>query len=316
MIWNDFLTIVNEYDSFLITSHLSPDGDCVGTQLAMYWFLDYRGKDVVIYNHDTVPWKFSFLKNSDKIKTTHPGRSFDVLIVLDSSNPQRLGWEIESISPKVIVNIDHHRDNSRFGDFNFVSKGAASGEILYTMFNACQIQFPEHVAEDLYVAIMTDTGGFRFSNTNSNILRICADLAEKGAHCADIFESVYASNSKAGMCLLSRIWSTIDFHLDDRVCSMSLALNLVEELGAAYSDSEGMADLTITVASVNVGVFVKHTPTQTHFSLRSKGIYDVGKMAKRIYGGGGHCNAAGCTIEEPVETAFPKMLAIIKEGLD
>jgi len=315
MTWSELDGMVRANGSFLISTHLNPDGDCIGSQLAFAWYLGTLGKRVAIYDQDPVPYKFAFLAGADRITTTRPDGPFDALVVLDASNLKRLGWEGAETAARQIINIDHHRDNTRFGALNIVQPVSATGQILYHLFEEGDVRYPQDVAEALYAALMTDTGGFRFSNTTADVLRVCAGLAERGADPAGIFERVYASSTLNGMQLHARVWPTLAFHLDGRVCSMELPMNLVQELGATYGDSEGMADLTLMAEKVQVGVFVKHTERQTHFSLRSKNHVDVSRMARRVPGGGGHVNAAGCTIDEPIATALPRMLAIIGQEL-
>jgi phosphoesterase RecJ-like protein len=316
MIWSRLHEILHRNNAFLISTHVSPDGDCIGSQLALAWYLTANGKSVTVYNHDPVPTKFMFLEGTRHIEVEKPSGPFDVLVILDCSNPDRLAWDgYRAIAPTV-VNIDHHRDNIRFGDLNIVENCAATAEIIFRYFAAHDVQYPQHVAEDLYAAIMTDTGAFRFSNTTASVLSICAELVEKGANCSRIYENVYASYSREGLLLLSRIWSTLSFHLDNRVCTMELPLKLIDELGATYGDSEGVADLTTVVDGVEVGMLIKHTENQTHFSLRSKNQVDVGRIAKKVTGGGGHSNAAGCTIEAPIEQALPEMLDLIRQELE
>jgi phosphoesterase RecJ-like protein len=316
MTWPDLDAILRGNTSFLITTHVNPDGDCIGSQLAVLWYLESLGKQVTVFDRDPVPGKFAFLQNSGRIITEQPAGPFDVLIVLDCSNPDRLGWEGSGRVARHIVNIDHHRDNTNFGALNIVLPRAATAEILCGLFAEGAVDYPTHVAEALYAAILTDTGGFRFSNTSAAVLRVCAGLAERGADCAGIYERVYAFSSQAGMRLHAAMWPSLAFHAGGRICTMELPLRLIEELGATYGDAEGMADLTIMAEGVQVGVFVKHTDRLTHFSLRSKSNdIDVGSIARMVKGGGGHVNAAGCTMEEPVDTARPRMLAIIEREL-
>jgi phosphoesterase RecJ-like protein len=316
MIWNELKELINANHRFLISSHLSLDGDSVGSQLAFYWYLKSLGKDVEIYTHDPVPAKFRFLNNSSMVKNTKPEGSFDVLAVLDCSNLGRLGWTGQDSIAKHIIDIDHHRDNSRFGDVNIVqTDAAATGELIFQLLKSCDSEFPPYVAEALYTAIMTDTGGFRFSNTNSRILRICADLADKGADCAKIYQKVYSSHSQHALLLQSHIWSSLKFYFDGKLCCMEMPFSVLEKLGAQYGDSEGMADYTTTAEGVEVGILVKYTDNETHVSLRSKGCIDVGKIAQKVKGGGGHSAAAGCTIPLPYETAFPQILKIIEQEL-
>ncbi|MGA2508287.1 MAG: DHH family phosphoesterase [Chitinispirillaceae bacterium] len=317
MIWNNLSDLIKRYSTFLVSSHLSLDGDCVGSALAFFWYLTSLGKKVMIYNKDPVPAKFAFLQNAEVIRSGKPPEGVcEALVVLDCSNLRRLGWDTAGYAGLPSINIDHHRDNTLFATVNTVDKHAsATGELIYRFFTDTHIAFPPGVAEALYAAIMTDTGGFRFPNTTSRILHICADLAEKGADPSKIYEKVYASHSATALLLQSRVWSTLRFVLDGKVCCMEMPLGLLDELGAPYSDSEGLADCTITAADAEVGILTKYTETETHFSLRSKGAVDVGRIAQKIPGGGGHSSAAGCTIRLPHAEALEQMLAIVKQEL-
>jgi phosphoesterase RecJ-like protein len=316
MIWNEIENVIKNNQSFIISSHMSLDGDSIGSQLSFYWLLKSLGKDVVIFDKDPVPSKFLFLQNSAQFTNIKPERHFDVLVVLDASNPSRMGWENPIAIASTVINIDHHRDNSHFGNHNVVqTSAAATGELIYQFFTETGVNYPPFVAETLYTAIISDTGGFRFSNTNSRILRVCADLAEKGAECSKIYERVYSTHPRRALVLQSRIWSTLKFFHDNRVCIMELPLKVLDEVGAVYSDSEGMVDYTITAEGVEVGMMLKYSDSETHFSLRSKGRIDVGKIAQKVPGGGGHYSAAGCTIKEPRDQALALMLSIIAQEL-
>jgi bifunctional oligoribonuclease and PAP phosphatase NrnA len=317
MTWSDLRNFIDGHTSFLISSHLSLDGDCVGSELAFSWYLVSLGKKAVIYNQDPVPAKFAFLRDAGRISTgVPPSGGFDALAVLDCSNPRRLGWDPGALSDLPSVNIDHHRDNTRFGTVNIVDTHAsATGALICRFFRDERIDFPPHVAEALYAAILTDTGGFRFPNTTAAILRTCAELADKGADPSKVYEKIYASHSATALLLQSRVWSTLAFYLDGKVCCMEMPLALLDELGAPYSDSEGLADCTITGSDVEVGILIKYTETETHFSLRSKGSVDVGRIAQKIKGGGGHSSAAGCTIMLPHGAAFEQMLSIVRQEL-
>jgi phosphoesterase RecJ-like protein len=311
MTWAKLRDLAEGNHRFLISSHVNPDGDSIGSQLAFYWYLRSLGKEVTVYDRDPVPTKLAFLADANVITTRPPAGPFDVFVVLDSSNPRRLGWKgVDTVAPRVI-NIDHHRDNTLFGDCTIVdTDAAATGELIHDFFIDQAIDFPPPVAEALYTAIMTDTGGFRFANTNGRVLRVCAELADRGADCARAHRHVYASHSPNGLLLRSRIWSTLRFHFDTRLCTMELPVAAIDELGASYGDAEGMADMTVTAVGTEVGMLMKYTDTETHFSLRSNGKVDVGRIARDV-GGGGHECAAGCTMHLALDTARRRMLEII-----
>jgi phosphoesterase RecJ-like protein len=312
MIWSELDSIIETNSTFLLSSHMGLDGDCVGSQLAMYWYLTSLGKKAVVYNNDPLPDKFKFLTNAGVLSNERPQGPFDVLVVLDCSNPSRLGWTGWKEMGTTVINIDHHRDNVLFGAVNIVKKdSAATGQIIYELFTQKKLAYPPYVAEALYTAVMTDTGAFRFSNTNGDILRICADLCDHGANSSEIYAKVYASFSANGLLLQSKIWSTLTFYNGGSICSMEMPYSLIKQIGANYGDSEGMADLTITGVGVEVGMLIKYNETETHFSLRSKSRIDIGRIAQSVPGGGGHSCAAGCTMYLPYDKAKKLMLEMI-----
>jgi len=316
MTWSELNDLFRKHTSFLISSHLSLDGDSVGSQLALGWYLRSLGKEVTVFDVDPVPHKFAFLADAGLIVHEKPRRAFDVLVILDCSNLDRMGWNgCREIAP-VMVNIDHHRDNTSFAPHNIVNEhAAATAELLYRFFADQRVHYPREVAEALYAAILTDTGGFRFSITTSEIFRMCADLADRNIDCASIYQHSYDSHTPQGLLLWSRIWSTLQFHLDGRVCTIELPLAVIDELGASRSDCEGMADYTIMAQGVMVGMFIKYRDNETHFSLRSRGSVDVGKIAHSVAGGGGHSGAAGCTIKMPFAAARAMMLELLRKEL-
>ncbi len=316
MTWSKLKETIESHDSFILSSHVNPDGDCICSQLALYWYICSLGKQAVIFNTNPVPSKFHFLENSDKIVTDHPSKKFDVLVILDASNPGRIGWEGYEEIASYIVNIDHHKDNSRFGHLNIINcDAAATSLMLYEFFQACSISYPSSIAETIYAGILTDTGGFAFSNTDKEVLRICAGLAELGADCSEIYRKIYSSYSTQGLKLRAKIWSTLKLYHNNRICSMEISTEQIDNLGIFYGDIEGMSDQALIGSDVEVGLFIKYSEDTTHFSLRSKGTVDVGKIAQAIPGGGGHTCAAGCTIDLPLDKAIEKMLAMIKEKL-
>ncbi len=317
MTWPELDALFRANQTYLITSHRSLDGDSVGSQVSLAWYLRQLGKSVVLYNADPVPEKFRFLQGaSDIVNVQHPG-FFDVLIVLDCSNPDRLGWDNILSIAKTCVNIDHHRDNGRFGNHNFVDIGAAAtGEILADFLHTVYGTLPQTTAEALYTAIMSDTGGFRFSNTNDTVLQACSRLALEGAQPHELYRKIYETKSVNALKLWAQIWNTLSFYFDGKLCVLSLNLPLIEQMGAVYGDTEGAADVTVQALGVEVGIFIKYKDNEAHFSLRSQGRVDVGRMAQKIKGGGGHSCAAGCTMYLPYEEAHATMLELIKEELD
>ncbi len=317
---SDFFKCIDENRSFLITSHVNPDGDSIGSMLALDWIIRSRGRESRVCNTDGVPEKFSFLENSDLFTPPPDSGAFDVLIIIDSSNPDRVGWDTGKIDVKSVINIDHHRDNSEFGDINIVDpRASASCQILFQVLSAEGIDMGRPLVDYLYTGILSDTGGFRFSNTTQDILRVCADLMDHGVDHQKIYNSIYSSLSANGLLLRARIWSTLHFYASNTVACIEMPESAIEETGATYSDAEGMVDMLLTSKDVKIGVFMKYSDKEAHFSLRSSAAenpVDVGRIAKSVPGGGGHTCAAGCTIPLPRNKAKHKILQIIEDELE
>ena len=318
MIWSDLQALCLAHSTYVIASHQGPDGDCIGSELALHWYLTSLGKHARIVNSGPIPDKFKFLDPHGLVEQSDVPPVADVLVICDSSNLSRQGWAaLDPAAYKAIINIDHHRDNSLFGTVNYVDGDvAATGVLLCRFFTGIKVEFPPAIAAVLYTAIMTDTGAFRFSNTTAEVLEICADLIRRGAQSAELYKQVYASWSAAGVLLKARIWSSMQFYSNNRVCSVEYPLDLIKALGATYGDAEGMADCTVLATSVQVGILIKYQPAETHFSLRSNGTVDVGQIAAlMVPGGGGHRNAAGCTLKIPLEEAKARLLSLIEQEL-
>lgn len=317
MTYSNLFDCIDKNHTFCISAHQSPDADSVGSQLAMYWYLTSQGKEVTIFNSDVVPAKFSFLQDAEKITAITPETQFDVLIVLDSSNLDRIGWGKAADHARFIIDIDHHRDNSRFGGISIVDRSAAATcQILYELFRDYGVAIPRHVADALYAGILADTGGFQFENTTSTVLRDAAELIDLGASNYHIYRSLFSSLSTQGMKIRAEIWSTLEYYADGKIGVMYLDESRLTELGADKGDTEGMSDLAATGRGVEVGMLIKKSAAGVHFSLRSSGRIDVGAIAAMLPGGGGHSCAAGCsTSEMTVDEARGFILAKVIEVL-
>lgn len=317
MTYNSLFDCIHKNQSFCISAHRSPDADSVGSQLAMFWYLTSLGKEVTIYDSDPLPSKFAFLQNAEKVTADVPTQKFDVLIVLDSSNLSRIGWDNASEAAHTIIDIDHHRDNSRFGDISIVDDtAAATCQILYEIFRDSGIEIPSFVADALYAGILADTGGFQFENTTSTVLRDAAELIDLGASNYKIYKELFSSLSVQGMQIRAEIWSSLEYHADGKVGVMFLDESRLKVIGADKGDTEGMSDIAATGRGVEVGMLIKKSPQGVHFSLRSSGRVDVGSLATLFPGGGGHSCAAGCTTTDMgIEEARDFMLSKVKEVL-
>lgn len=300
--------------SVLIAIHEAPDGDAVGSMLAMGAALRLIGKDVVMYSHDPIPVKHRFLSGWEKVisdTTLLEGKIFDLFIMLDCGDRNRCGkFMTEYKGYNKLVNIDHHVSNSMFGDINYVEHSSScKGEEVYSVIKTLMSNIPTDVATALLTAIYDDTGGMRYISTTSHTLRVAAELVDSGANCSKVSEQLFFSVSKQKVELMSRVFSTLTFCEDSKIAYMVMRLEDLERTKALTEDSEGLIDIPRSVAGVEVAFLVKEVAKDKYkFSFRSRGKVDLNEFCSN-YGGGGHKVAAGCTINSGLDHALASVLA-------
>jgi len=299
MIWTELNEIIEKNHSFLISSHENQDGDSVGSQLAFYKYLKSLGKNARIYNKDKSLQKFIFFKDYDAISNIEPEQKFDVLVLLDCSNPQRCGIEnIETRFADKTVNIDHHGDNSMFATVNCVDvNAAATCKILYDFLTENRISYDCDIANYLLCGIITDTGGFHFNNADGELYLIAHNLVKRGADNTLLFKKMFASNTIAALSIRAKIWETLKFYADGKISVISMPKSLITDFGADSSATDGMSNAVLGGEGVEVGIFARYDENETQFSLRSAGKIDVCEIAASCGKGGGHKFAAGCTVK-------------------
>lgn len=302
---------IHEGNRFLITSHVRLDGDALGSELALYHLLKQRGKQVVVFNEDPTPANYRFLPGSDIIVNEITGvDGFDVVFVLDCGELKRVGKLAAKMGNAVtIVNIDHHVSNGGFSQISWVDPSASStGELIFKLIAWMGDRVTEEIATNIYTAILTDTGGFRYGNTTSEAFRVASFLVERGADPQFIAQRVYENNPVEKLLLLAKVVQTLEFALDGKVGMMLVRQRDFEETGAMPEYTEGFVDLPRTVDSVLVSVlFTELSRDEFKISLRSKDMYNVESVA-RIFGGGGHVNAAACRISGAFEYVRGELL--------
>lgn len=291
----------------LITGHQDPDGDSLGSQLAMNDFFESMGKETRIYNDGMIPSRYLFLDGIDKVITDGSDYDFDpdLVIVLESTELERTGYVAALISPNSkIINIDHHPGNSKYGDLYLIDEGASSvGEMIYKLLKRAGFEIARRTAEKIYTAIVTDTGRFHFSSTTPDSLRITAELIEAGVQPREITDKIYFSMNDRQLKVIGEIVSNAEMVAGGKVCALTITRKMLEAKGLVFSDFEGVVDFAMHLRDVSIGVLFKDTSDdKTKISLRSKSAVDVSNLAKK-FGGGGHFNAAGATIDLPLETA-------------
>ena len=301
-------------DAFLLATHENPDGDALGSMLAMSIALGELGKDVVMYlsGEAPTPGEYRFLDLSGLRRLLPDDTEERVLLALDCASERRIGPEADVVErPRLIVNVDHHHDNTRFGDLNLIVDDASStAEIVRDILASLDIRLSPEIAEALYVALVTDTGRFQYSNTTPKALRLAADLVEAGADVHGIFRLVYETVQFAKLKLLARALGRAELYENGRLVVSYLLKDDFAEVGAEEPYSEGIIDYLRSVEGSEMVALIREPPRDEgparRISLRSsRDEVDVSAVA-RAAGGGGHRQAAGFSseLEIPEIVAF------------
>lgn len=318
MILNKIGHILKDYNDFAIVSHVSPDGDSIGSMLGLFNTLKDFGKSVDLFVDDILPEKYSFLTGYDNIKRYNTGSKYSCLIILDCGDVDRLG-ELKSLlnNSDIIINIDHHISNTLFGNINYVDSNASSvGEIIYQILKINGYNISKNTAMCLYTSILTDTGCFKYSNTTSMTFNITGDLINTGINFSDIYSRIYDAKTLSQTKLLGKVLSTLEIYYDNTVAVLTMPYKLLDECSAKENDADEFINFARNIDTVEVGVFIKEVnDLKCRVSLRSKNYVDVSKVAS-YFNGGGHIRAAGCTIEGSISEAKNKILDAVKAVLE
>jgi len=299
----DIVEAINESNSIALITHINPDGDAVGSLIALMHALDKMGKSVYGYCQDDIPRSLSFLEGVKRItKPINPIEGYDLAIALDCSDRERMG-DCVSIMDKAMrsANIDHHISNTYYADINIVHGNAsATGEIVYELVQFLEDTGDKNMAEALYTAIVTDTGGFSFSNTSARTHRVIASLIEWGAEVSKLSNRLFKNHSLEWTRLLGEAINTLKTYHGGRVSTLYVTREMLQRVGATEEHINGMIQYGKDIAGVDLAVFFKEVdPSTTKVSFRSDSLVDVSALAQR-FGGGGHKRASGCTINQPL----------------
>ena len=312
---------IRELTSFLIVSHVNPDGDAIGSSLAMGRYLTCLGKQVIVMLDSPVPDVYRFLPDADGIYQPdlyNKQVQVEAVISLECPNKGRMGKVNDKLSGhEFIICIDHHLDSIEYGKLNWIDTSYSSvGEMLWALFKQAGFELDNAVAEQLYTAVMTDTGRFRFDNTSPRTMLCASELIAAGAQPDKISREVYYTTLPSTMILRGLVLSSIRFEADNRICHISLTNKMLEQAGADKTEAEGLIDSTLFSRGVELGaMFKEDNDSVTRVSLRSVKRINVARIAKE-YGGGGHFNAAGVDFNGPVHQARDAIVKRLKEALD
>jgi bifunctional oligoribonuclease and PAP phosphatase NrnA len=307
--------LIRESRKFAVLSHLRPDGDALGSQLALGLSLKQLGKEVRIWNEEGMLEKYSFLPRAELL--TRPpaaAEDVDVAIALDTAIQNRLGTALQSIrSAKIWVNIDHHQSNPHYGDVVYIdAKAPATGQILFELTKSEALPIDVEIAENLYVAISTDTGSFQYPNTTARTFEIAADLVKMGVDVGRVSQQLYENYPRRRIELLRELLTTMRFEASGLVASFSLSLKTAADLGVVPEDNEGLIDHIRAVRGVVVAIFFEELADgKVRVSMRSKSEkVDVCAICQQ-FGGGGHTLAAGARVRGTLTEVEQRVLKAV-----
>jgi len=302
----DFLRS-REASRFIISSHINPDGDAIASALAFGNLLQKLQKEYKIVFDGFLSDRFEFLPGFGEIlhiNNSNPEEfQPDHMVIVDASHMNRLG-ELAKVAKQVqgIICIDHHIGAEHFGNLSLIdTEAAASAQLIYDLISSLNVPFDSKLACQIYTGIVAETGRFRFSNTSSKVLQICAEMTRYGADPAFISENVYYQGAYESMKLLGVALNVMERHHEGKVIVVPLDYTILSQEIYKDADDDGIVDYTVSVRGVEVGVFLRESrPQEIRVSLRAKGDFDVQNVAGR-FGGGGHKKAAGCRMKGSIE---------------
>ena len=309
----ELFRLIGTKDRFVVTCHVHPDGDAIGSLLAMGSVLKRLGKQVELVCSEDVPSVYLFLEGSKLIKKEKTPSSIpEVLISVDCAEKDRcaLPLEIWDIPGLTVINIDHHITNTNFGSLNLINpQAAATGEVLHGLFKDAAIPLDRAIATALYTAVATDTGFFRYSNTSAYTLELASLLVkEYGVEPAKVAEQVHEQKSFNSIRLLGEVLCTLNVCVGGKVAWMVLDQPMLNRFRVENEETESFVNYARSIEGVEIGILFKELrPNEIKLSWRSSIAVDVSKLAA-YFGGGGHARAAGCTINGPVDQVVKDVL--------
>jgi len=304
--------------SFLISTHQNPEGDAIGSVLALGLALKSLGKDALILTQDPVPEVLAFLPGTGEIIHKAPvNRRFDIALAVDCGDRPRLGEEFSKVQGiGKIINIDHHVSNGFFGDLNLIDPGASSAaEIIYALIQTLPAPFTREVAENIYTGLLTDTGSFHYSNTSPKTFSVARACLLAGVDPWEVSQKVYDTQPLPRLRLLPRVLDTLELLEDGRVSAVVVTQQMLKEAGATVAMTEDFINFARSVEGVEVALLFREVTSQKYrVSMRSRGAVDVARIAGQFQGGG-HPAASGCTVEGSLSEVQTQILEVVKAAL-
>ena len=302
---------------FVLTSHARPDGDSIGSQLALAFTLDALGKDVRILNADAAPEHYLDFPGMERIEivtAAPPDLQVDAVIVMECSDLSRTG--VAGLDRHFIINVDHHAGNRMYGALNWFDESAAAcGEMVFDIIRALDVPLTPEIATHIYLAILTDTGSFHHSNITPRTFDICRQTVEAGVNPAAMARRVFDSNSFGKLKLIGALLDSMELIDRGRLAVLYLNDQMLESCGCTHNDTEGVINLPLTAREIQAVVFFKVSSAgDVRVSMRSKYDVDV-RLVANAFGGGGHKNAAGFTVQGTLEHVKPAIIERLTQAI-
>jgi phosphoesterase RecJ-like protein len=318
--FTDMMALIERHESVLVTGHIDPDGDCIGSMFALALMLEKMGKKVKCYAPGEISELFLRLPGAEMLTGREEASDFrhDLVIAVDCPNTARTEHFASPCENEDVINIDHHPTNEMYGCVNIVDGEAAATTVLVYRFfmSAARDMMTSDIADCLYLGLLMDTGGFRFQNVNSEALRISSELIDLGARGYELAHDYIYMKKFSTLKLLGLVLDSLHLHIDGRAATMEVTASMLEKSGTTLKDSEGFVDYGAALDDVElVALFRETAPGEIRVSLRSKNHYDVSALAEK-FGGGGHVRAAGLTLRTDLATARETIIRGFAEMLD
>lgn len=305
----------------LVTSHAEPDGDCLGSLVALGLALSKLDKTIALFNSSPIPAVYRFLPGVERIvRQITEAKEYDLAIVLDCGDIVRVGEDSSVVDQiPIVINIDHHVSNTGFGDVQLIDTDAcATAEIVYRLIKALEIPFDKAIATGIYLGILTDTGSFRFSNTNPAAFAISKAMIDIGVEPHTVAQRVFGTYSLGRIKLLNMALNSIEISENGKLSLMTISRSMLNSTGTSTEDIDGLINYARRIEDVKVAALIHEIKNgagkftnmnRYHVSLRSDSTVDVAKIANQ-FGGGGHASAAGFQIESTLVALKEKIIQL------
>ncbi len=308
--------LIENKQRFGITTHIKPDGDGVGSSLGLFWLLKSLGKSAEVVVRGDIPPAYHQLPGADEIRNIERvDRPYDAVFVIECSDLERPG--IDGLENEFTVNIDHHATSEHFGTINWIdSTASAVGEMIYNLCKAIGGRVTKEIAECVYMALVTDTGSFHFSNTTERTLKVASELIKAGVKPATISEAVYNNYPWSRIELMRQVLETVRRDESGKVAFLRQTLKMRERSGAVDGDNNGFVNIPLAARDILAAVYMREVGENAYrVSLRSKGDINVARIAEK-FGGGGHRNAAGLQVEGDWDEKEAELVDAVREAVE